>query len=98
MSRVLVVIRDPRDLLTIRRGVAVAAVRASELAICQVTDDDHLADLQHQQVMTRTLRLLLGADAETVAVFVVSGRVGDDAASCAESWGADVIVSWDDLR
>ena len=40
-------------------------------------------------------RRLLGEGAETVAVFVVSGRPGDDAASCAESWGADEIVWWD---
>ena len=95
MSRVLVVVRDPRDLPTIRRAVAVAEARAAELAVCQVTSDDHLADLRHQQVMTRTLRRLLGEGAETVAVFVVSGRPGDDAASCAESWGADEIVWWD---
>jgi hypothetical protein len=95
MSRVLVVVRDPRDLPTIRRGVAVAAARSAELAVCQVTSDDHLDDLHHQQAMTRALRRLLGEGAESVAVFVVSGRSGDDAASCAESWGADQIV-WPD--
>jgi hypothetical protein len=96
MSRVLVAVRDARDLQTLRRGVAAAATRGAELAVCQVTDDDHHAsDLHHQQAMTKTLRGLLGDEAESVAVFVVSGRAGDDVASCAAAWGADEIVRWD---
>lgn len=92
--RMLVVIQDPRELSRIHGVHSQTAVLGAVLAVCLVHEStdrgtDHLA-LQRQ--LTATLRSKLGAAAESIAIFVVTGRHDDDVGRCAAEWGATSIA------
>src|SRR5436190_14795649 len=93
MARVLVVIRAISQVRNAVRARAARLAKDDELAVCLVHDADGggVGHLQLQRQMTVQLRVTLGAAAEAVATFVVSGRDGDDVASCAAGWGATMV-------
>ena len=95
MSKVLVALRSPDDVETIRLGAKIMRERGADMAVCQVraSGDDGRSDLALQRRITSRLRSTLGAIAEEVAVFVVGEKSGDDLASIAKTWDADVLVS-----
>lgn len=95
MSKVLVALRSPDDLEAIRLGAKIMRERGATMAVCQVRgrDDDPRSDLALQRRITSRLRATLGAIAEEVPVFVIGGTRGDDLASIAKTWNADVLVS-----
>lgn len=92
--RVLVALRSADDAASMRLGAKISRERSAEMAVCQVRprDDDSRSDLIVQQRITITLRATLGTVAEDVAVFVVGESSGDDLASVAKNWQADVLV------
>ena len=94
MNRLLFVVHEPSQLRTIVRSPAWGADGEAERALCLVHggDPSGLGDLGLQQRMTIELRAALGADAETIPTFVVSGHPGDDVDACAASWGATRVV------
>lgn len=97
VERVLFVVHDASDLRAVARSPAWRSATPAERALCLVHDGD-LSGVSHlslQQRMTVQLRAALGAAAESIPTFVVSGSPGDDAATCAEAWGATRVV---DLR
>ncbi len=99
MTKLLVAVRGPQDLDTIQRGVDQARRAHAELAVCQVLvgASGPPSGLFAEQRLTAFLREHLAAEAEEIAVFVVSGRPADDVDACALRWGADEVLRWDDL-
>ena len=96
MDRILLVVIDA-DAVRDARAPELDGGHDAELAVCLVHDggDGGLGDLRLQQRMTAALRERLGADAESIATFVVTGRNGDDADACAATWGATRVVRLD---
>src|SRR5689334_13368838 len=88
--RVLVVLSDAVDVDTIRQRCAAHVAQGHELAICFVLSAPTTlqATLETQRKLTAALRIVLGAAAETIAVFVVTAVAGDEVADCARAWGA----------
>lgn len=95
MAKVLVALRTPDDVETIRLGAREAFERDATMAVCHVraNGDDALTDLILQRRITSVLRATLGVVAEDVAVFIVGEKSHDDLATVAKTWDADVIVS-----
>ena len=95
MSKVLVALRSPEDVDAMRLGAKISRDRGAVMAVCQVREhgDDGRSDLALQRRITAMLRATLGSFAEDVAVFVVGDTRGDDRASVAATWGADVLVA-----
>lgn len=93
--KVLVAMRSLDDVEAIRLGATVARERGAMMAVCQVRPrgDDGRSDLAIQRRTTAVLRRTLGSFADEIAVFVVGETHGDDLASVAATWDADVIVS-----
>jgi hypothetical protein len=92
--RVLVALHSPDDVEAMRLGAKYSRETSAELAVCQVRPRhaDSRSDLALQRRITNVLRATLGSIAEDVAVFVVGDSLGDDLASVASSWSADVLV------
>ena len=94
MSKVLVALHSPDDVEAMRIGATVARERRAAMAVCQVRPlpSDGRSDLALQRRITLALRSTLGSVADEVAVFIVGGTRGDDLASIASTWDADVLV------
>ncbi|HUS69001.1 MAG TPA: hypothetical protein VMZ28_30905 [Kofleriaceae bacterium] len=92
--KVLFVVRSWSALRSIGRSPGWRAAADGECACCFVheADDGGRDHLGLQQRMTTDLRAVLGAGAEGVAIFVVSGRAGDGVDDCAAAWGATEVV------
>lgn len=95
VAKVLVVIDDPMQVLDISALRDEQSGPESEVAICLVDGGSTTSHLTLQQQTTAQLRARFGSAAEAVAIFVVSGRVGDGVAECATDWGATEIVDLD---
>lgn len=95
MSKVLVALRSPDDVEAILLGAKIMRERGASMAVCQVRarGDDGRSDLALQRQITSRLRATLGTLAEEVPVFVIGESLGDDLASIAKTWDADVLVS-----
>jgi hypothetical protein len=91
---VLVALRSSEDTAAMRLGAKLSRECSAEMAVCQVRprDSDSRSDLVVQQRITVALRATLGTIAEEVAVFVVGESRGDDLATVAKIWDADVLL------
>jgi hypothetical protein len=97
MAKILVAVRGRQDIDLIERGADLARAREGSLAICQLLPAGArlMEELSAQQRMTSLLRQRLGPAAEEVAIFVVIDESGDTLRGCAESWGADEVITRD---
>ena len=95
MDRLLFVLRDPLELRDAARSEALTAAEGADRAICLVRGDGDPSGMTHlglQQRLTVEMRACLGAAAESMPTFVVSGQAGDDVESCASGWGATRVI------
>ncbi|HUQ06323.1 MAG TPA: hypothetical protein VM261_27660 [Kofleriaceae bacterium] len=95
MSKVLVALRSPEDVDAMRLGAKISRERGADMAVYQVRprDSDSRSDLALQRRITAMLRATLGVFADDIPVFVVGEMSGDDFASLAATWDADVLVT-----
>ena len=94
MQRILVVLRGPIDVGTVRRRCALTVTGPYEMAVCHVLPAGHdgIRDSLHaQKQITAALRVVLGGRAENVAVLVASDRLGEGVDECAKEWGATLV-------
>jgi hypothetical protein len=91
MRRILVVLRGPISIQTVRQCCMGDLPRGSEVAICHVLPKGHDGigeSVRAQREITSALRVVLGDDAESFIVLVASeGEVEE----CARQWGATVV-------
>jgi hypothetical protein len=96
VRRALVLLRGPLDAASLRARCQVIAAESGEVAVCLVLEEHSpsLAEaVDAQRAITRALRMVLGDKAETIAVFVASGREGDRVEDWAREWGATVVIA-----
>jgi hypothetical protein len=94
MQRILVVLRAPIDVETVRRRCSLGVAQAHEMAVCYVLQPHETsveAAVQAQRRITDSLRQVLDRWAETIPVFVVTECDGDGIQDCASEWGATVV-------
>jgi hypothetical protein len=95
--KVLAVIESGRELARIHGVHSLVVAMGGQLALCLVhgSSPGGTGHLSLQQQLTSQLRSRLGHGAESIAIFVVSGRPGDDVRACAAEWGATAITDID---
>lgn len=94
MRRVLLVLRGPIDVETVKRRWETARADGAEYAVCyQLPQGSHgLPDmLSAQRTVTAALRKACGSRAESIAVFAITDREGDRVEDCARDWGATEV-------
>jgi hypothetical protein len=94
MQRILVVLRAAIDAETVRRRCPPSVAQTHQMAVCYVLKPHEAgieASVEAQRRITLSLRQALNQRAETIPVFVVTGRDGDGIDDCAREWGATVV-------
>ncbi|HWA74065.1 MAG TPA: hypothetical protein VG937_17100 [Polyangiaceae bacterium] len=88
--RILVVLTDADAGDVVRQRFAALLSEHHVLAACKVAPEltSFPEGLETQRRISTMLRYLLGAPAENIAVFAISGRLGDSVEDCAREWGA----------
>jgi hypothetical protein len=91
--RILVVLTDADPKHVVRERFAALLSAHHVLAACLVAPElgSFPEGLEVQRRVSTMLRYLLGASAENIAVFVISGRPGDNVEDCALAWGASEV-------
>jgi hypothetical protein len=96
MQRILVVLRGAIDVAVVQRRCCLDVAGPYEMAICYVLPEgrDGIHDgLCAQQGITAALRLVMGPQAETIAVLVASDRPGESPEDCIKEWGATLVYA-----
>jgi hypothetical protein len=94
MQRILVVFRAGIDVETVRRRCALDVAQPHEMAVCYVLQADEMsveAAVEAQRRITLLLRQALDHRAETIPIFVVTERDGDQVDDCAREWAATEV-------
>jgi hypothetical protein len=94
VRRVLLVLRGPIDVETVKLRCGPLFAEEAELAVCyQLPQGSHgFHDmLSAQRTMTGALRQACGSRAESIAIFAITEREGDRVEDCARAWGATEV-------
>ena len=88
--RVLLVLSDASVDEELRKRCQSLLDAGHEVAVChRLTDGNSLQEtLDIQRKITGRLRYVLDSSAESIPVFVVTGKDGDGVDDCAKAWGA----------
>jgi hypothetical protein len=94
VPKILVVMRGAINEESVRRCCRDLPTENAAIAVCYELPPGHdglVEGLAAQRALTAMLRQVRGADAETIAVFVVSDREGQRVDDCASAWGATEV-------